>query len=304
MAQVTEPRASSTAQPNIQDAFLNNARRDRVPVTIHLMDGRHFEARIKNFDKFVVIFDVDGRDHMVFKHAIATIESISHLTPFPRVVLIVLDSVGCGELPDAEAYGDQGSNTLGNIARDDLASNSASSRARARPHRRTWRRRCSRSARRSYGRMAESSAGKDSVTGHWEMMGIVLDEPFRDVSRRLSGRNDRRLRTVASDRRTLGNVVASGTEIIDRLGAEHVRTGRPIVYTSADSVFQIAAHEEVIPVSELYRMCEIAFDLVGADGRRTRHRAPVRGHGRRVSSHGQPSRLRADADRAIRCSTS
>ena len=74
MSQVTESRASSTVQPNIQDAFLNNARRDRVPVTIHLMDGRYFEARIKNFDKFVVIFDVDGRDHMAFKHAIATIE--------------------------------------------------------------------------------------------------------------------------------------------------------------------------------------------------------------------------------------
>jgi host factor-I protein len=75
MSQVTESRASSTVQPNIQDAFLNNARRDRVAVTIHLMDGRYFEARIKNFDKFVVIFDVDGRDHMAFKHAIATIET-------------------------------------------------------------------------------------------------------------------------------------------------------------------------------------------------------------------------------------
>ncbi|HWV94065.1 MAG TPA: RNA chaperone Hfq [Vicinamibacterales bacterium] len=75
MSQVTESRASSTVQPNIQDAFLNNARRDRVPVTIYLMDGRYFEARIKNFDKFVVIFDVDGRDHMAFKHAIATIET-------------------------------------------------------------------------------------------------------------------------------------------------------------------------------------------------------------------------------------
>ena len=75
MSQVTESRASSSVQPNIQDAFLNNARRDRVAVTIHLMDGRYFEARIKNFDKFVVIFDVDGRDHMAFKHAIATIET-------------------------------------------------------------------------------------------------------------------------------------------------------------------------------------------------------------------------------------
>ena len=75
MSQVTESRASSTVQPNIQDTFLNNARRDRVPVTIHLMDGRYFEARIKNFDKFAIIFDVDGKDHLVFKHAIATIET-------------------------------------------------------------------------------------------------------------------------------------------------------------------------------------------------------------------------------------
>jgi len=109
--------------------------------------------------------------------------------------------------------------------------------------------------------MAEASPGKDSVTGHWEMMGIVLDRPFptfphgfpadviADFERRIG-------------RGTLGNVVASGTEIIDRLGAEHVRTGKPIVYTSADSVFQIAAHEEVIPVNEQYRICETAFDLV------------------------------------------
>jgi len=75
MSQVTESRASSAVQPNIQDAFLNNAQRDRVAVTVHLMDGRYFEARVKNFDKFVVIFDVDGRDHMAFKHAIATIET-------------------------------------------------------------------------------------------------------------------------------------------------------------------------------------------------------------------------------------
>ena len=113
----------------------------------------------------------------------------------------------------------------------------------------------------AYGRMAESSAGKDSVTGHWEMMGIVLDRPFatfpngfpQDIIESFEQR---------IGRRTLGNVVASGTEIIERLGGEHVRTGRPIVYTSADSVFQVAAHEDVIPVKELYRICEIAFDLV------------------------------------------
>ena len=175
-------------------------------------------------------------------------------------MLIVLDSVGCGELPDAEAYGDQGSNTLGNIAREislripnlralglgrivELGDGGAPDQIKA------------------YGRMSESSAGKDSVTGHWEMMGIILNEPFATFPDGFPAETIE----VFEDRigcRTLGNVVASGTEIIDRLGAEHVRTGWPIVYTSADSVFQIAAHEEVIPVSELYRMCEIAFELV------------------------------------------
>ena len=172
----------------------------------------------------------------------------------------MLDSVGCGELPDAETYGDQGSNTLGNIAREislripnlralglgrivELGDGGAADHTKA------------------YGRMAESSAGKDSVTGHWEMMGIILNEPFATFPDGFPAETIE----VFEDRigcRTLGNVVASGTEIIDRLGAEHVRTGWPIVYTSADSVFQIAAHEEVIPVSELYRMCEIAFELV------------------------------------------
>jgi phosphopentomutase len=110
--------------------------------------------------------------------------------------------------------------------------------------------------------MAEASAGKDSVTGHWEMAGIVLERPFptfptgfpQPVIEELEAR---------IGRRTLGNVVASGTEIIDRLGAEHLETGRPIVYTSADSVLQIAAHEDVIPIPELYRVCEAAFEIAG-----------------------------------------
>jgi len=172
----------------------------------------------------------------------------------------VLDSVGCGELPDASVYGDQGSNTLGNIARAialriptlrslglgrivDIGDGHSADRTKA------------------YGRMAESSAGKDSVTGHWEMMGIVLSHPFATFP---DGFPADTIETFEEriGRRTLGNVVASGTEIIDRLGAEHVKTGWPIVYTSADSVFQIAAHEDVIPVADLYRMCEIAFELV------------------------------------------
>ena len=114
----------------------------------------------------------------------------------------------------------------------------------------------------AYGRMAEASAGKDSVTGHWEMMGIVLDRPFPTFPAGFPpdviAEFERRI-----GRGTIGNVVASGTEIIDRLGAEHVRTAKPIVYTSADSVFQVAAHEAVIPIAEQYRICEAAFDLVG-----------------------------------------
>ena len=110
--------------------------------------------------------------------------------------------------------------------------------------------------------MAEASAGKDSVTGHWEMMGIVLDRAFPTFPHGFPPEVIAEFETRIG-RGTLGNVVASGTEIIDRLGAEHVATGKPIVYTSADSVFQIAAHESVIPIAEQYRICEIAFDLVG-----------------------------------------
>jgi phosphopentomutase len=192
---------------------------------------------------------------------------IRNLTPFTRVILVVLDSVGCGALPDAAAYADQGSDTLGNIARHvplrvpNLRSLGLGRVARldgadaecppAAPAGI-----CS-----AWGRMAEASAGKDSVTGHWEMMGIVLDRPFptfpAGFPREVIGELERRIGCP-----TLGNVVASGTELIERLGAEHMRTGRPIVYTSADSVLQIAAHEQVISVPALYRICEIAFDLV------------------------------------------
>jgi phosphopentomutase len=179
--------------------------------------------------------------------------------PFRRVILIVLDSVGIGELPDAGAYGDEGSDTLGNIARQvplelpvlrslglDRVARCGGAPARA--------------IRGAYGRMAEASAGKDSVTGHWEMMGIVLEQPFPTFPK---GFPDELIATFEQKigRKTIGNVVASGTEIIDRLGPEHIRTGCPIVYTSADSVFQIAAHEAVIPVPELYRICDTAFDL-------------------------------------------
>lgn len=187
----------------------------------------------------------------------------------------MLDSVGCGELPDAGLYGDEGSDTLGNISKHiplrlprlralGLDRVSAIGRVSAgTPDRGALRPGAAGlPSLGAYGRMAEASAGKDSVTGHWEMMGIVLDTPFPTFPHGFPpdviAEFERRI-----GRGTIGNVVASGTEIIERLGAEHVRTGKPIVYTSADSVFQIAAHEDVIPIAEQYRICEIAFDMVG-----------------------------------------
>ncbi len=180
---------------------------------------------------------------------------------FERIVAIVLDSVGIGELPDAARYGDEGSDTLGNIARrvnlhvptlrhlglDRLVpALGASSGAPAG----------------AWGRMAEASPGKDSVTGHWEIAGIVLDRPFPTFPEGFPPDVMRAFETGIG-RRAIGNVVASGTEVIERFGPQHLRTGAPIVYTSADSVFQIAAHEDVVPVADLYRFCEVAFDIVG-----------------------------------------
>ena len=182
------------------------------------------------------------------------------MPPFTRVIVIVLDSVGIGALPDASAYGDEGSNTLGNIA-GQVPLRLPALRALGLDRLAPLGGGGADAPRAAYGRMAEASAGKDSVTGHWELMGIVLDRPFPTFPAGFPpgviAEFERRI-----GRGTLGNVAASGTEIIARLGAEHVRTGRPIVYTSADSVFQIAAHEDVIPVAELYRICEAAFDLV------------------------------------------
>ena len=177
-----------------------------------------------------------------------------------RVIWIVLDSVGVGELPDAAAYGDEGSDTLGNISRL-VSLELPTLRSLGLP----------RVARvhsmadvdeplGAYGRMAERSAGKDSVTGHWELTGVVLPQAFptfpNGFPASLIAAFEHRI-----GRATLGNKAASGTVIVDELGPEHIRTGSPIVYTSADSVFQIAAHEDVIAVRELYRICEIAYEL-------------------------------------------
>jgi phosphopentomutase len=179
-----------------------------------------------------------------------------------RVILIVFDSVGCGALPDAGEYGDIGSDTLGNISRRIPLSVPNLRRlglARVSTVHRLDREPAPVGA---YGRMAEASPGKDSVTGHWELAGLVLDRPFpvfpNGFPRELMAEFERRI-----GRGTLGNKAASGTAIIDELGPAHLETGKPIVYTSADSVFQIAAHEDVVPVPELYRWCTIGFELAG-----------------------------------------
>jgi phosphopentomutase len=179
-----------------------------------------------------------------------------------RVIVIVLDGVGAGEAPDAAAYGDVGSNSLSNTARAvgglhlphmgaiGLGNITDIQGVPPRIH-----------THGAYGKMQERSAGKDSVTGHWELMGVYLSKPFPlypdgfppeviDEFIRRTGRG------------VLGNKPASGTEIIKELGEEHLRTGKLIVYTSADSVFQIAANEAIVPIPELYRYCEIAREML------------------------------------------
>ncbi len=185
---------------------------------------------------------------------------------FDRVIWVVLDSVGIGELPDASQYGDVGRDTLGHIAhsralnipnlvRLGLANIKPLDHLTPPAH-----------PAGSFGKGATRSPGKDTTTGHWEMAGIWLDQAFpvypQGFPRPLIEEFERRI-----GRPTIGNKPASGTEIIKELGEEHVRTGLPIVYTSGDSVFQIATHEEIIPVKELYRMCEIARKLLDGPNR-------------------------------------
>jgi phosphopentomutase len=187
--------------------------------------------------------------------------SVENGAPFERIIWIVLDSVGIGEMPDAEAYGDKGSDTLGNIARRrrlHLPNLCRLGLANIRPLEGLQ---PALSPAGAYGKCALASPGKDTTTGHWEMAGIHLEKPFpvfpngfpREVMEPLETR---------IGRSTLGNKAASGTEIIQELGEEHMRTGSPIVYTSADSVFQVAAHEEVIPLFELYKICETARSIL------------------------------------------
>jgi len=176
-----------------------------------------------------------------------------------RAIVIVCDSLGVGELPDAAEFGDEGSNTLGHVLDSQHPSLPTLTRVgllHTLPTPAT-----TEHASAAYGRMAERSAGKDTTTGHWEMMGLVVEDPFRTYPNgfpaEVIAEYERRI-----ERRTLGNKPASGTVILDELGEEHMRTGSPIVYTSGDSVFQVAAHEDVIPVEELWRICAEARELM------------------------------------------
>ena len=180
---------------------------------------------------------------------------------FSRIIWIVLDSVGVGEMPDAAAYGDAGSDTLGNIVRKrglKVPNLCALGLGNLKPMEGLEK---AEHPAGSYGKCTLASPGKDTTTGHWEMAGIHLAKPFplfwKGFPPPVMEEFERRV-----GRGTLGNKAASGTEIIEELGEEHMRTGSVIVYTSADSVFQIAAHEDVVPVWELYRMCEIARDIL------------------------------------------
>ncbi len=179
-----------------------------------------------------------------------------------RVSVIVLDGVGAGEAPDSAAYGDAGSNSLGNTAREvgglTLPNLEGLGFGYITPMLGVAQVENPTGA---YGRLKPQSAGKDTIIGHWEMMGIYLDKPMptypNGFPRELLDEYEHLI-----GRKTLGNYAASGTEIIKDLGEEHLRTGYPIIYTSADSVFQIAAHESVIPIDELYRISKIARELL------------------------------------------
>lgn len=181
-----------------------------------------------------------------------------------RVILIVLDSVGVGELPDAAAFGDEGSNTLGHIAQGIAGFDLPNLRTLGLGNLPNVHLYPSASPLGAYGRAAEQSRGKDTITGHWEIAGLVPDMVFpyfpEGFPRVIMDRFEELIGT-----RTLGNYPSSGTTILDELGAEHMRTGYPIVYTSSDSVFQVAMHEEIIPLERQYRICEIARELLQGD---------------------------------------
>ncbi|MDD6795626.1 MAG: phosphopentomutase [Clostridiaceae bacterium] len=183
-----------------------------------------------------------------------------------RVILIVLDSFGVGELPDAEKFGDKGSHTLDNIIKKVGKLNV--------PHLKELGLGNIEGVKElgkvdtpigAYGKSMEKSIGKDTVTGHWEISGVVLEKPLNTYPNGFSDEIIEEFKKKAGVKGILGNKVASGTEIIKELGDEHVKTGFPIIYTSADSVFQIAAHEEVVGLENLYKMCKVARQMLVGD---------------------------------------
>jgi len=184
---------------------------------------------------------------------------------FNRVCIIVLDSVGIGATPDAADFGDEGSHTLGNIlvARGKLdllnmyelgIGNIEDSRLPK-----------TQKPRAAYGRMYPMTRAKDTTSGHWELMGLVMDPPFKTFTDFTESLLTEWLKRAELGEKWLGNLPASGTAIIDELGEEHMKTAAPIVYTSADSVFQVAAHEEIIPLDKLLRSCEIAREMLNEE---------------------------------------
>ena len=183
------------------------------------------------------------------------------MQPFKRVFLVVLDSVGIGQAPDAEKYNDVGADTLGNIAKykkglhlPNLEKLGLGNIKEVEGVNKVT------DPKSHHTKMEEASVGKDTMTGHWEMMGLRIEQPFQTFP---NGFPDSLIKELEerTGRKVIGNIPASGTAIIEELGEEHVKTGALIVYTSADSVLQIAAHENIVPIDELYRICEIAREL-------------------------------------------
>lgn len=181
---------------------------------------------------------------------------------FKRIFLIVLDSVGIGALPDAAQFGDEGTHTLRHIAQAMKGINLPNLEQLGLGHIvEVEGIKAVEKPRGAFGKMAEASVGKDTMTGHWELMGLRIEKPFRTFTETGFPEELIRLLEKETGRKVIGNKAASGTEIIKELGQEHMETGAIIVYTSADSVLQIAAHEEIVPLDELYQICEIARKL-------------------------------------------
>src|SRR6266581_8089456 len=184
---------------------------------------------------------------------------------FDRITIIVLDGAGIGAMPDAPAWGDAGSDTFGHICESrEVRLPNLQSLGLGNIRRLAGVAKIEK-PRGCYGKCALKSNGKDTTTGHWEMAGIILEHAFPTYPNGFPQAVIARFISETGVPGILGNIPASGTEIIKELGEEHVKTGKPIVYTSADSVFQIAAHEEVIPLDRLYEICEIARRILDGE---------------------------------------